>query len=198
MTLTLPHTIVGGERENVAHLMNNDLAIRDAINEAAGTAENFYDTVTLVDNSSGLSTDSMVNHAGKASLSSTIISAPWPAQMYIDPADHDVADFTTRWRMFVTIGIGSVNPAITAFTVSFRPIPVMAGDALDIFTVGITDPIESVVIPLNTVGLENTTATSDLFSIDTAGTYGFTVSALNSKTADSVFTVHAGLRVEYV
>jgi hypothetical protein len=194
MTLTLPHTIVGGERENAAHLMNNDLAIRDAINAAAELPEHFYNTVTAMDDSTILTAMGAINHANRSASTSTIVTAPWPATMYIDPEDYEVADFTTSWRMFANIAVGTVNPGMSSFTVSLVPAVLTAGDGLQLPQTA----VESLVVPLNTGGMTNITVVGDLFEILVAGTYVLTVTPGSAMPADAVLAIHAGLQVEYV
>jgi hypothetical protein len=192
MTFTLPHTIVGGERENAAHLMRNDQAVRDAINEAAAKVEYFYGAATYFDSGSAQATG-WVNHAaGAMALAPSVVFQPWPATMYINPADYEVDGFTTKWQIYLTIGVGSVNPGITGLGVHLRPFSAMSTDAIDLTGT----PVGSVTVDLDEPGLSIVTAASNEFEIDTASAYVLALAQGSSApAANELFTLYAQLRM---
>jgi hypothetical protein len=209
-TFSLPRTLVAGTPENINHVQENFVAVRDHINgnldkdnfATSAKPSNVLFPFMLVSHARGVYTDALT--AGQKILSdgngipiSNGVANGGVAAFQFDPARYTVTGLTTKLRLEAMVCTNTVSPA-TTFTFAMHAIAGLGGGA-DTHTVTLNaTPVTGSTLGLSPVATQHPSLATLDFSAPALDNYCFGVSLSAGVAADSRGTLWAALYVHWV
>lgn len=210
-TFSLPRTLVAGTPENINHVQENFVAVRDHMNGNLDTT-NFATSAKpvtllgpyhLVAQSGGLYNDSL--SASGIYVLQTVNALPvanggsmfGPAAFRFDPADYAVSGLTPKLRLRALVMTNSIDPGAN-FTPSLRSITASGGGA-DIHTLTLNAThVTGSDFSINPGASDSLDGTSADFTLPAADDYAFSLFLNVGITANSMGAFWMGLYVHWV